>query len=146
MVTVTGLVATTAINAGQPIVGSETATGPAAGTGLGEISIPVPMAQAAGGALAVGDKVDVISASASGATYVAEGLSVVATAPSSAGGVLSTSTGGSWVAVAASRRPRWPSRRHWGLEFGWRSEPGGGALHLGGALGANAAVLPPAFG
>lgn len=103
-VTEGGLVATTAINAGQPIVGSETATGPAAGTGLGEISIPVPMAQAAGGALAVGDRVDVISASASGATYVAEGLSVVATAPSSSGGVLSTSTGSYWVAVAADRQ------------------------------------------
>ena len=99
-----GLVATVTIASGQPIVVAETVTGPAAGSGLGVISIPVAAAQAAGGSLAAGDKVDVIRTVPTGAVYVAQNLTVVATAPLAGGSVLGGASGGYWVAVAADRQ------------------------------------------
>lgn len=98
-----GAVASESVAAGEPIVAGEIADGTLGGS-LGEMSIPVPVDLAAGGALAAGDKVDVIDMSPSGAAYVAQGLTVLATASSSGGGLLSSSsTGGYWVTVAVGR-------------------------------------------
>ena len=76
------------------------------GPPLGEMSISVPMQQAAGGTITVGDLVDVIASTGpSGAYYVAQGLRVLGVAPiTSASGVLEGSTGSYFVVVAVSKQ------------------------------------------
>jgi hypothetical protein len=73
---------------------------------LGEMSIPVPIDQAVGGALASGDQVDVIQADgAGGARYIAQGLRVLSVASAGpAGGVLGNSSGAFFIVVAVSKQ------------------------------------------
>ncbi|HMK97020.1 MAG TPA: hypothetical protein VK425_05685 [Acidimicrobiales bacterium] len=72
---------------------------------IGEMSIPVPVQQAVGGGISAGDYVDVIATyGQGGAAYVAQGLRVVAVAPSApVGGVLGGGTGGYFVVVAVDK-------------------------------------------
>jgi SAF domain len=98
-------VATVPVQAGEPITSSEVER-PASGPPLGEMSISVPMQQAAGGTIGVGDLVDVIaSGGAGGAYYVAQGLRVLSVAPTAtASGVLDGGTGSYFIVVAVSKQ------------------------------------------
>ena len=100
-----GLIAAVAVQAGQPITLSEVER-PSAVPALGEMSISVPLAQAAGGRVSAGDLVDVIASDSSGgAYYVAQGLRVLAVAPtSSAGAVLGGATGNYFVVVGVGKQ------------------------------------------
>lgn len=99
-----GWVAAVAINAGEPVTLSELAR-PARGPSLGEMSIAVPIDEADGGRLVPGDHVDVIASNSTGsAHYVAQGLRVVAVAPSSATGALLSSSTGYYVVVAVGKQ------------------------------------------
>ena len=98
-----GLVAATPIQAGDPITASEVAHGATAGSGLGSMSIPVPVDQADGGDIAAGDRVDVIASGAGTATYVAQGLGVLAVSPRATSGILADPSGDFWVTVAVDR-------------------------------------------
>ena len=124
------LTAAAPIGPGEPILTGQTVTGPAGGTGLGAMSIPIPVDQADGGAIAVGDQVDIISGSTSGATYVAQHLSVLAVAAPKTTGVLSAAATSYSITVAVNqptalrsdRRPGRRIRQH-------RQQPGGDPLH-----------------
>jgi Flp pilus assembly protein CpaB len=97
------LVAATEIDSGDPITASVVTPAGAAG-GMGSMSIPVGVDQAAGGGIGPGDRVDVIVASAGSASYVAQGLTVLSVAPSRTTGVLADgSSTGFWVVVAVDR-------------------------------------------
>jgi SAF domain len=98
-------VAAVPVQAGEPITSSEISR-PAAGPPLGEMSISVPMQQAAGGTISVGDLVDVIASSApDGAYYVAQGLRVLGVAPTtSASGVLDGGAGSYFIVVAVGKQ------------------------------------------
>ncbi len=98
-----GWVAAVNIGAGQAITRSEVTAAGRAGSGLGSMSIPVPVADADGGAIAVGDQVDVIEASGGGASYVAAGLRVLAVAPAQTSGVLGGASSSYYVTVAVDR-------------------------------------------
>jgi Flp pilus assembly protein CpaB len=76
------------------------------GPASGEMSIAVPVQQAVGGSLTAGDYVDVIAANATGgAYYVAQGLRVVAVAPSSpSAGTLLGGSSGYYVVVAVGKQ------------------------------------------
>jgi hypothetical protein len=69
------------------------------------MSIPVPIEQAAGGRINVGDSVDVIASSPDGAArYVAQALHVLAVAPGEAtGSVLGGGTGSYYIVVGVSK-------------------------------------------
>lgn len=99
-----GWVAAVPVRSGEPVTLSELRQ-QAAGAPLGEMSIAVPVAQAAGGRLGPGDLVDVIASDGSGgARYVAQGLRVVSVAPSSvATGVLGGGTAGYFIVVAVDK-------------------------------------------
>jgi Flp pilus assembly protein CpaB len=97
------LTAAAPIGPGEPILTGQTVTGPAGGTGLGAMSIPIPVDQADGGAIAVGDQVDIISGSTSGATYVAQHLSVLAVAAPKTTGVLSAAATSYSITVAVNQ-------------------------------------------
>ncbi|HET9059676.1 MAG TPA: SAF domain-containing protein [Acidimicrobiales bacterium] len=97
-------VAAVPLVAGEPITPSELEL-PRSGPVPGEMSIPVPVQDAAGGRVQPGDAVDVIVADASGSSrYVAEGLRVVAVAPSSSVSALGGTDGGYFVVVDVDRR------------------------------------------
>jgi Flp pilus assembly protein CpaB len=100
-----GWVAAVAVQAGQPITLSELER-PPSGPALGEMSIAVPVQQAAGGTIGPGDLVDVIAAQGTnGAYYVAQSLRVLAVAPTSASsGVLSGGTTDYFVVVAVGKQ------------------------------------------
>jgi Flp pilus assembly protein CpaB len=99
-----GWVAAVPVPAGEPLTDSELKS-PAKGPVLGQMSIAVPAQQAVGGALAPGDVVDVIASNAGGAYYVAQGLRVVAVAPTSpAGGSLLGANSGYYVVVAVGKQ------------------------------------------
>jgi Flp pilus assembly protein CpaB len=104
-----GWTAAVAVGRGQPITVSEVVK-PSSAPVLGEMSIAVPVQQAAGGRLAPGDLVDVIASRAGeggggGADYVAQGLRVVAVAPTStASGVLGGGSTGYYVIVAVDKQ------------------------------------------
>lgn len=95
-----GLVAATSIGPGEPIIRAETLSGPSAAAGLGSMSLPIRVEQADGGALAVGDRVDIIAGTPTGATYIAQGLSVLATSPPATAGVLAGTNTNYWITVA----------------------------------------------
>ncbi|MGH9104610.1 MAG: hypothetical protein ACRDZX_01995 [Acidimicrobiales bacterium] len=96
-------VASVALRAGEPITASEV-TRPQSGPRLGEMSVAVPVAQADGGAIRSGDRVDVLASSGEGAYYVAQGLRVVAVAPTSAAsGVLGGGEANYFVVVAVGK-------------------------------------------
>ena len=119
-----GWTAAVAVGAGQPITLSEL-TKSSRAPALGEMSIAVPVQQAAGGRISSGDLVDVIASSASGgARYVAQGLRVLAVAPiSTASGVLGGGSTGYYVIVAVDKR----TALHLAAALGLESEgaPGG---------------------
>jgi Flp pilus assembly protein CpaB len=100
-----GWVAAVALGAGQPITESEVVR-PSQTPALGEMSISVPVQQAAGGKIGPGDFVDVIASSGvGGAHYVAQGLPVLSVAPTSgAGGVLGGLSTNYYVVVAVDKR------------------------------------------
>jgi len=81
-----GLVASHRIAAGAPIAKADI-VGSAASNGLRAMSLAVPAERAVGGALNVGDRVDVIDSSADPAVYVATDLEVLAVS-STVGGAL----------------------------------------------------------
>jgi Flp pilus assembly protein CpaB len=113
-----GWVAAVALGTGQPITDSEVIR-PSRTAALGEMSIAVPVQQAAGGKISAGDLVDVIAPSGDGgAYYVAQGLRVLAVAPTSAAGVLGGLSTSFYVIVAVDKQT---------------------ALHLAAALGAQGA-------
>ncbi len=119
-----GWVAAVALATGQPITDSEV-TRPSRAPALGEMSIAVPVQQAVGGRIGDGDLVDVIVSTANGgAQYVAQGLRVLAVAPTSAaGGVLGGLSTNYYVIVAVGKQT---------------------ALHLAAALGAQGTAGPGA--
>jgi hypothetical protein len=96
------LVAATTITAGEPIIRTETIAGPAGDAGLGSMSLPVPVDRADGGALSVGDTVDVIDATTTGASYLAQGLTVLAVSTPASSGVLAGTTTDYWITVAVN--------------------------------------------
>jgi hypothetical protein len=97
-----GLVAAVPLEPGEALTQSELQR--ASGRPLGEMSIAVPLQQAAGGRLAAGDLVDVIATSAAGAQYVAQGVRVLWAAPTStSGSVLGGGTGTYFVVVAVGK-------------------------------------------
>jgi hypothetical protein len=99
-----GWVTTVAVPAGEPVTLSEVEK-PSFVPALGQMSIAVPLQQAAGGRISPGDLVDVIASNGGGgAYYVAQGLRVVGVAPTSASsGVLGGSTGNYFVVVAVNK-------------------------------------------
>jgi hypothetical protein len=99
-----GWVTTVAIRAGEPVTFSEVEK-PSLAPALGEMSIAVPVQQAAGGSITTGDLVDVIASNGSGgAYYVAQGLRVLSVAPTAGpGGVLGGGTGDYFVVVAVGK-------------------------------------------
>jgi len=98
-------VAVVPVQPGEPITLSELER-PAAGPPLGEMSIAVPLQQAAGGTIGVGDLVDVIASSGPGeAYYVAQGLRVLGVAPTtSAAGVLDGGATSYFIVVAVGKQ------------------------------------------
>ena len=99
-----GWVAVAAIGQGEPITRSAVTQQAVAGSGLGSMSIPVPVDQADGGGIAAGDLVDVIAPSANGgASYLAQGLRVLSVAASRTSGALGGSTSDYYVVVAVDR-------------------------------------------
>lgn len=112
-----GLVATVALQPDEPVTLSEVEK-PSLIPALGEMSIAVPLQQAAGGRISAGDLVDVIAANGTGgAYYVAQGLRVLSVAPaSSSAGVLGGGAGSYFVVVAVDKQT---------------------ALHIAGALGSD---------
>jgi hypothetical protein len=100
-----GWVAAVAVGAGQPVTLSEVEK-PSLVPTLGQMSIAVPVVQAAGGKIAAGDLVDVIATNGSGgAYYVAQGLRVLDVAPpSSTSGVLGGGSGSYFVVVAVDKQ------------------------------------------
>jgi Flp pilus assembly protein CpaB len=98
-----GLVATTAISPGEPIIRTETLNGPARAAGLGSMSLPIPADQADGGAIAVGDQVDVIAGTPTGANYIAQGLTVLAVSTPATTGVLAGTNTNYSITVAVDQ-------------------------------------------
>jgi len=99
-----GWVAAVPLRPGELLTSSEVARpSPAA---LGQMSIAVPIQQAAGGEVAAGDEVDVIATNSSGgAYYVAQGLRVLSVAPTGgAQGVLGASTGSYYIVVSVGKQ------------------------------------------
>jgi Flp pilus assembly protein CpaB len=79
---VVGRTSTVPIVAGEPITQGETSTGPPAGSGLGEMSLAVPLSDADGGGIVTGDRVDVIVAGPQTATYAAQDVLVLSASSS----------------------------------------------------------------
>lgn len=100
-----GWVAAVAVRPGEPVTLSEVER-PALVPALGEMSIAVPLVQAAGGRIVAGDLVDVIASNgAGGAYYVAQGLRVLGVAPTSGtSGVLGDGSGSYFVVVAVDKQ------------------------------------------
>jgi Flp pilus assembly protein CpaB len=99
-----GWVAAVEVRVGEPVTMSEVEKSSAV-PALGEMSIAVPVQQAAGGRIGAGDLVDVIASNGSGgAYYVAQSLRVLGVAPTSAGtGVLDGGTGSYFIVVAVNK-------------------------------------------
>jgi Flp pilus assembly protein CpaB len=100
-----GWVTAVALRPGEPVTLSEVER-PSLIPALGEMSIAVPFAQAAGGRITAGDFVDVIASNGTGgAYYVAQGLRVLSVAPTSgSGGVLSGGSTGYFVVVSVGKQ------------------------------------------
>jgi Flp pilus assembly protein CpaB len=85
---VVGRTSTVPIVAGEPITQGETSMGPPAGSGLGEMSLAVPLSDADGGGIVTGDRVDVIVAGPQTATYAAQDVLVLSASSSSSASLL----------------------------------------------------------
>lgn len=98
-------VATRRIVAGEPLLRSALAQA-AAPNGLRAMSVPVSVDHAAGGELAVGDRVDVISSEGAQAIYVVRNAEVIGVAPRrGSAGFSSSSTGAFFVTIAVEAEP-----------------------------------------
>jgi Flp pilus assembly protein CpaB len=80
---VVGRTSAVPIVAGEPITQAETSNGPLPGSGLGEMSLAVPLTDADGGNIVTGDRVDVIVAGPQPAAYAAQNVLVLAASSSS---------------------------------------------------------------
>ena len=104
---VIGRFAAVPLVAGAPITQTETEAGGPAGAGLGQMSVSVPLADADGGDIVAGDRVDLVQANANGpsATYVAQGLLVlsVSSGPSAASPLAASSTASYFLVVAVGK-------------------------------------------
>ncbi len=109
---VIGRFAAVPLVAGAPITQTETEAGGPAGAGLGQMSVSVPLADADGGDIVAGDRVDLVQANANGpsangpsATYVAQGLLVlsVSSGPSPASPLGASSTASYFLVVAVGK-------------------------------------------
>ena len=98
-----GLVAATAIGPGEPIIRTETLSGPASAAGLGSMSLPIPADHADGGSLAVGDQVDIIAGTPTGASYIAQNLTVLAVSTPATTGVLAGTNTNYSITVAVDQ-------------------------------------------
>lgn len=98
-----GWAAAARIAAGEPISRGAVTHETAGASGMGSMSIPVPMDRADGGAIVAGDRVDVIVSSGAGASYVAEGLTVIGVSPTETSGVLTGTTTDFYITVAVDR-------------------------------------------
>jgi hypothetical protein len=100
-----GWVTTVALQTGEPVTLSEVEK-PSQLPALGQMSIAVPLPQAAGGRISAGNLVDVIASNgAGGAYYVAQGLRVLGVAPTSnSSGVLGGSAGTYFVIVDVDKQ------------------------------------------
>jgi Flp pilus assembly protein CpaB len=94
-----GQVLTHQVAAGDPLRVSDVL--PAAASGLRAMSIPVEPAHAAGGALSVGDRVDVIAVADGVARYVLDHAEVLQVAPTQSAGL--GGSAGFYVVVAVDR-------------------------------------------
>ena len=97
-------VATRRIPAGEPLLRSALARAAAPG-GLRAMSVPVSPDHAAGGELAIGDRVDVISADGAQAVYVVRNAEVVGVAPRRGSAGFSSSSGQFYVTIAVEADP-----------------------------------------
>jgi len=122
-----GLVAATAIGPGEPIIRTETLSGPASAVGLGSMSLPIPADQADGGAIAVGDQVDdVIAGTATGASYIAQDLTVLATSTPATTGVLAGTNTNYSITVAVDQ----PTALRLAVALAAASTSGGNTLEV----------------
>lgn len=85
---VVGRTSTMPIVAGEPITQAETSSSPPAGSGLGEMSLAVPLTDADGGNIVTGDRVDVIVAGPQTAAYAAQNVLVLSASSSSSASLL----------------------------------------------------------
>ena len=85
---VIGRTSTVPIVVGEPITQAETSNGPPVGSGLGEMSLAVPLTDADGGSIVTGDRVDVIVAGPQTAVYAAQNVLVLSASSSSTASLL----------------------------------------------------------
>lgn len=98
-------VLTRRVGAGEPLARGAVAR-PAAPNGQRAMSVAVSPEHAAGGAIEVGDRVDVINAEGPQAVYVVRNAEVIGrSAPRSSGGLASSSSGGFYVTIAVDAEP-----------------------------------------
>jgi Flp pilus assembly protein CpaB len=100
---VLGRTSTVPIAAGEPITRAETSLGPPAGSGLGEMSLAVPLTDADGGSITTGDRVDVIVAGAQSASYAAQDVLVLAASSSSSASLLGVPGGNYFLTLAVGK-------------------------------------------
>jgi Flp pilus assembly protein CpaB len=98
-------VATRRIVADEPVLRSALAR-PAGPNGQRAMSLPLPAEHAAGGAIQVGDRVDVINADGPQAVYVVRNAEVIGrSAPKGTSGLTSSSSGQFYVTIAVDAEP-----------------------------------------
>jgi Flp pilus assembly protein CpaB len=100
---VVGRTSTVPIVAGDPITQAETSSSPPAGSGLGEMSLAVPLTDADGGNIVTGDRVDVIVAGLQTAAYVAQDVLVLSASSSSPASLLVAPGGNYFLTLAVSK-------------------------------------------
>ncbi len=100
-VSLVGQVSTRFIRTGEPVLDTD-ARAPVDQGGRRAMSVPIPVANAVGGTLVVGDAVDVLVVTDSGTRFVAEGLAVIGVPEDAAGGLASQVGSSSWVVLAVS--------------------------------------------
>lgn len=100
---VVGRTSAVPIVAGEPITQADTSTGPPAGSGLGEMSLAVPLADADGGNIVTGDRVDVIVAGPQTAAYAAQNVLVLAASSSSSASLLAVPGSNYFLTLAVGK-------------------------------------------
>jgi Flp pilus assembly protein CpaB len=100
---VVGRTAAVPIVAGEPITDAETSNGAPAGSGLGEMSLAVPLTDADGGGILTGDRVDVIVAGPQAAAYAAQNVLVLSASSSSSGSLLGAPGSNYFLTLAVSK-------------------------------------------
>jgi Flp pilus assembly protein CpaB len=100
---VVGRTSAVPIVAGEPITQAETSTGLPAGSGLGEMSLAVPLTDADGGNIVSGDRVDVIVAAPQTAAYVAQNVLVLSASSSSSASLLASPGSNYFLTLAVGK-------------------------------------------